>query len=410
MRRGTIVCALLGLVAAATVQGTIYFHEKFTSINHWTPSKARSDYGKVELSAGKFFADAEKSKGLRLTEDARFYALSTPLPTPISNEKKDFVVSFSVKHEQGLRCGGGYIKLMPNMDPAEFKGETKYWLMFGPDRCGYNNKIHIIINYNNTNMEWKKHPRYPDDKLTHAYTLHIAPDNSYKFYLDGSPTEKGNLEDDWDFLPPKEIEDPEDKKPADWVDAKTIDDPEDKKPDDWDNEPETIVDPDAKKPDDWNDAEDGTWEAPMIPNPKSKGPWSPRKITNPAYKGPWAPRKIANPAYKSDPNLYMIPEPLTHVGIDVWQVESGSIYKDIVVGDDLKEVLDIVQSTYGDMKKAEEEAFDAFEKKEEEERKSKEAKEEEKKEEEKKEEEKKEEEKKEEEKKEEGKKEEKADL
>ncbi|SCU66655.1 calreticulin, putative [Trypanosoma equiperdum] len=365
MRPVAVACVFVALATVATVHGAIHFHEKFSSIDHWTASKARSDYGKVELSAGKFYADAEKSKGLRLTEDARFYALSTPLPTPITNEKKDFVVSFSVKHEQDLRCGGGYIKLLPQMDPAELKGETKYWLMFGPDRCGYDKKIHIIISYNGANREWKKRPSYPDDKLTHVYTLHITPSNSYEFFLDGVSKEKGTLEADWDFLPEKEIDDPEDKKPADWVDVPTIDDPEDKKPEDWDSEPEKIVDPEAKKPEDWNDAEDGAWEAPMIPNPKSKGPWAPRKIPNPAYKGPWAPRRIPNPAYKNDEELYKIPEPLTHVGIDVWQVESGSIFKDIIIGDDVKEVLDIVKSTYDGMKKAEEDALAAFEKKEE---------------------------------------------
>ena len=34
--------------------------------------------------------------------------------------------------------------------------------------------------------------------------------------------------------PPKEIDDPEDKKPADWVDEAKIDDPDASKPDDWD--------------------------------------------------------------------------------------------------------------------------------------------------------------------------------
>lgn len=42
--------------------------------------------------------------------------------------------------------------------------------------------------------------------------------------------ESGELEADWDFLPPKKIKDPKAKKPEDWDDNKKIDDPEDKKP------------------------------------------------------------------------------------------------------------------------------------------------------------------------------------
>lgn len=42
--------------------------------------------------------------------------------------------------------------------------------------------------------------------------------------------QSGDLESDWDFLPPKQIKDPEAKKPEDWVDEAKIDDPEDKMP------------------------------------------------------------------------------------------------------------------------------------------------------------------------------------
>lgn len=42
--------------------------------------------------------------------------------------------------------------------------------------------------------------------------------------------ESGSLEEDWDFLPPKKIKDPEAKKPEDWDDRAKIDDPSDTKP------------------------------------------------------------------------------------------------------------------------------------------------------------------------------------
>jgi calnexin len=49
--------------------------------------------------------------------------------------------------------------------------------------------------------------------------------------------------------PCQEIDDPNDKKPSDWVDIAEIDDETATKPDDWDEDaPEFIVDQDAVKP------------------------------------------------------------------------------------------------------------------------------------------------------------------
>lgn len=87
--------------------------------------------------------------------------------------------------------------------------------------------------------------------------------------IDNEEVSSGDLEKDWNFLPPKMITDPSQSKPEDWDDKPTIDDPEDKKPEDWDK-PEHIPDPEASKPDDWDDEMDGEWEAPMIDNPDYK--------------------------------------------------------------------------------------------------------------------------------------------
>ena len=56
----------------------------------------------------------------------------------------------------------------------------------------------------------------------------------------------GSLEDEWDFLAPKEIEDPEQSKPEDWVDEKKIPDPEDIKPEGYDDIPKDIPDPEVR--------------------------------------------------------------------------------------------------------------------------------------------------------------------
>lgn len=69
-----------------------------------------------------------------------------------------------------------------------------------------------------------------DDEYTHLYTLIVNPDNTYEVKIDNKKVESGSLEEDWDFLPPKKIKDPEAKKPEDWDEREKIDDPDDKKP------------------------------------------------------------------------------------------------------------------------------------------------------------------------------------
>jgi len=357
-----LLIAAIALLVLANAK--VYFHEEFNSLDHWTASTKKSDYGVATLSSGAFYGDKTINQGFKTSQDAKFYATSTEIPEAVTNDGKDLVVSISVKHEQGLDCGGGYAKFLPAFDATSFDGDSEYALMFGPDQCGYNKRVHVIFNYKGENLLWKKEPKYPDDKLTHVYTLRVTPANTYELFIDQELKESGSLEADWAFLKPKIIDDPTDKKPSDWVDAAEINDPEDKKPEDWDTEPATIVDPEAKKPEDWDDEEDGAWEAPQVPNPKAKGAWRAKKIPNPEYKGEWKAKQIDNPAYAPDEKLYQLRKAIKHVGIDVWQVKSGSIFDNIILGDDLAEVNAIVDKTWKatkDAEKAAEEALKASE-------------------------------------------------
>lgn len=51
----------------------------------------------------------------------------------------------------------------------------------------------------------------------------MRPDNTYEVKIDNSQVESGSLEDDWDFLPPKKIKDPDAAKPEDWDERAKID-------------------------------------------------------------------------------------------------------------------------------------------------------------------------------------------
>lgn len=328
-----VICAVLSAAVAE-----VFFEEKLNENweKNWVYSEAEGkEFGKFKLSAGKFYNDAENDKGLQTSQDARFYAISRKF-TPFSNKDKPLVVQFSVKHEQNIDCGGGYLKVFDcSLDQKNLHGESPYLLMFGPDICGPGTKkVHVIFSYKGKNHLINKEIRCKDDVFTHIYTLIVRPDNSYEVLIDNEKVESGNLEDDWDFLPPKKIKDPEAKKPEDWDERATIPDPEDKKPEDWEK-PETIPDPEASRPDDWDDEMDGEWEPPMIPNPEYKGEWSPKQIDNPNYKGIWKHPEIDNPEYTADNELYLREEICT-VGLDLWQVKSGTIFGNFLFTDDVE--------------------------------------------------------------------------
>ena len=69
--------------------------------------------------------------GLQTSEDAKFYALSTRFK-PFSNENETLVVQFSVKHKQGIHCGGGFVKLSPDtLNQEDMHSESEYYIMFG---------------------------------------------------------------------------------------------------------------------------------------------------------------------------------------------------------------------------------------------------------------------------------------
>ncbi|NXU96206.1 CALR protein, partial [Cettia cetti] len=147
----------------------------------WVESKHKPDYGRFVLTAGKFYGDAEKDKGIQTSQDARFYALSSRFE-PFSNRDKTLVVQFTVKHEQNIDCGGGYVKLFPaSLNQEDMHGDSEYNIMFGgcpssssapsgwsqplsltlcaplfppgPDICGPGTKkVHVIFNYKGKNV------------------------------------------------------------------------------------------------------------------------------------------------------------------------------------------------------------------------------------------------------------------
>jgi len=299
-----------------------------------------------------FMATRKKDQGIQTSQDAKFYSLAAKFPK-FSNEGKTLVIQFSVKHEQNIDCGGGYVKVMASdADIVNFHGETPYNIMFGPDICGPGTKkVHVIFNYKGKNIQIKKDVRCKDDEMTHLYTLIVRSDNTYEVKIDGEKVESGDLETDWEFLPAKQIKDPDAKKPEDWDEREYIDDPDDSKPEDWEK-PEHVADPEAKKPEDWDDEMDGEWEPPMIDNPEYKGEWKPKQIKNSVYKGKWIHPEIDNPEYKPDDELYMYND-FGAIGFDLWQVKAGTIFDNVLIADSEEDAKKFAADTFEKTKEGE---------------------------------------------------------
>nr|KJB19199.1 hypothetical protein B456_003G088200 [Gossypium raimondii] len=301
------------------------------------------------------------SVGIQTSGDAKHFAISAKIPE-FTNKNRTLVIQYSIRFEQDIECGGGYMKLLSGfVNQKKFGGDTPYSLMFGPDICGtQTKKLHVILSYQGQNYPIKKELECETDKLTHFYTFILRPDASYSILIDNRERDSGSMYTDWDILPPRKIKDLKATKPADWDDREYIEDPSATKPEGYDSIPKEIPDPKAKEPDDWDEEEDGIWKAPKVPNPKYKGPWKPKKIKNPNYKGKWKIPYIDNPEFEDDPDLYVL-KPIKYVGIEVWQVKAGSVFDNVLICDDPEYAKQVVDEVFAN-REVEKEAFEEAEK------------------------------------------------
>jgi len=366
------------------------FDESFSG--SWIVSE-KEDY-KGEWKREK--SEGHDDYGLLVSEPAKKYAIVKELDEPVSL-KDGIVLQFETRLQSGLECGGAYLKYLRPQEagwvPKGFDSESPYSIMFGPDKCGTTNKVHFILKHKNPKSgEYVEHhlkfpPSVPHDKLTHVYTAILKSDNELQILVDGEEKKKANFLASDDFEPPlvpaKTIPDPDDVKPEDWDERAKIPDPEAAKPEDWDedapleivdedavkpegwldDEPEEIDDPEATKPEDWDEEEDGEWEAPKTDNPKCEeapgcGEWKKPMKRNPAYKGKWHAPLIDNPNYKGiwkpqdipNPNYFELDqpdfEPIAAVGIEIWTMQDGILFDNILVAKDEKAAASIRDTTW----------------------------------------------------------------
>lgn len=274
-----------------------YFAEHFDDLKRfeekWTRSEAKKEDTSEDIAKYDGIWNVESPQrslldrdlGLVLKSKAKHAAISSRLNRPFNFLGKPLIVQYEVTLQDGQECGGSYLKLLSagseTTDLGKFHDKTPYSIMFGPDKCGNDIKLHFIfrhVNPMNGSIE-EKHSKKPKerieepfkDKQPHLYKLIINPDNTFEISVDHKVINEGHLLKDFSpsVNPPKEVDDPNDQKPESWDEREKIPDPTAVKPDGWDVAPE-IQDPNASKPENWLDDEEDMIQDTTAEKPKGK--------------------------------------------------------------------------------------------------------------------------------------------
>lgn len=379
----------------------IIFFEKFADHSvedYWIPTDAPNYTGAWQIQELELPQTSPHENGLVCKSRNSYSAISTKFNDPISIINETLVLQYEMRPQLAFTCSGPYIKLFSdkNFEPRDLTNETRYTIMFGPDRCGPSKKMHFIFNYfhpkrhiymqKSMKQTHKSIISVPIDVYNHLYTLIVRPNNTFSILIDNAEIINGSLF--FNFEPPlleqREIDDPNDQKPDDWVDVPYVVDTSVKKPTDWDDR-KTIPDPERLQPpkgwllnedpmihQDQSDSNSplipnprcqsvgcGPYKPPEIPNSNYKGIWKPKLKTNPLYKGEWKPRKIKNPFYFMDMHPHNFPA-FTGIGFEMWHVNREIAFQNILIANDEDAVIKWNNENFLPRKKWQLESFQSY--------------------------------------------------
>ncbi|XP_010642615.1 calreticulin-3 isoform X1 [Fukomys damarensis] len=353
--------SLWALCALRVALATVFFQEEFLDgerwRNRWVPSND-SRLGHFRLSSGKFYGHKEKDKGLQTTQNSHFYAISARF-RPFSNKGQTLVLQYTVKHEQKMDCGGGYVKVFPaDLDQRGLNAKSPYYIMFvlthselhvlqqlcpGPDICGFDlKKVHVILQFKNEYHANKKFIKCKVDGFTHLYTLILRPDLTYEVKIDGRSIESGSIEYDWQLTSLRKTEQAVASPGSERAKAGAGQD--------WEKH---FLDAGASKPSDWNSELDGDWPGPMLQKPPYQDGLKPEAMDQDL----WLHEKMPSTGYLTRYDLSEF-ESIGAIGLELWQVRSGTIFDNFLLTDDEKYAENFGKATWGQTKGPEKEMDD----------------------------------------------------
>ena len=181
----------------------ILYQEAFNLIDtqkYWFPTEAQNYTNDWLVQETQIPQTMKDETALYCVKGNSYSAVSRKFPAPIDITAQTFVLQYEFRAEFAFTCSGAYIKLFgDNFDPLTLTNETDYLLMFGPDRCGTNKKVHFIVNHKDpktqkiTQIQAEDPPKPYEDQLTHLYTLVLKTDNSYFIFIDNELKKAGTL-------------------------------------------------------------------------------------------------------------------------------------------------------------------------------------------------------------------------
>ncbi|XP_007533311.2 calreticulin-3 isoform X1 [Erinaceus europaeus] len=331
----------LALVAACVLcvlrvaPATVYFQEQFLDGEHWrnrwVQSANDSRFGHFRLSSGTFYGHKEKDKGLQTSQDGRRYALSARFPA-FSSRGRALVLQFSVKHGQRLDCGGGYVKLLPaDVDQTRLSARSPYYVMFGPDICGFDlKKVHVILHFQNQYHHNKKPIRCKVDAFTHLYTLVLRPDLTYAVKIDGQVVEAGSVEYDWQLTSLRSA-----RRAAARAREQAG---AGHQAQDWEKQ---FLDTSTSTAGEWSPGLDG---AALLQKPPYQDGLRPEGISGDVWLQEERP-----PSSWAEFDLTEF-EDIGAIGLDLWQVRSGTIFDNFLITDDEDYAERFGRATWGETK------------------------------------------------------------
>ena len=119
----------------------------------------------------------------------------------MSSDDKDLVLQYEVRLQDGLQCGGAYLKFLTG-ESDELTEKSGYSVMFGPDKCGSTNQVHLILRHQNpVSGKWeekhlKSSPSPKTDKAAHLYTAILRKDKTFEILIDSVFVKSGTISDE----------------------------------------------------------------------------------------------------------------------------------------------------------------------------------------------------------------------
>ncbi|KAJ3436639.1 calreticulin-3 [Anaeramoeba flamelloides] len=320
-------CAFVFFLLLSFALSNVYFQETFDQDwkERWTiPNE---DLGEWQYTTGPYYGSPELNHGIQTTSDKKHYLISSKFQKPLKTTlNKTLVIQYSYRNVQKLKCGGTYFKLFDtNFSPENFSAEDQYLIMFGPDECGVNGTpLHIILNYRGNYYKWRKNANFKIGERTKIYTLVFNPNNTYQVYIDMEMIDSGEIFHDFGVYTTKTI-------------SKI-----------FSNERDSEIYFTENTEHENNSESESESETETESETESEG--NSKEEIEILFEEA---EQIDNPKYVS-PNELHVFENLDYLGIDIFQVESGTIFDSFLICDNFTYAMEFANLVWKNQKKNEE--------------------------------------------------------